>query len=64
MVNLRSIAESLAKRQVKLYLLNAQSRIELKMRRFGFGESNINLLIIKNIDEIVEQSAGKAEQAG
>jgi SulP family sulfate permease len=57
MVNLRSISESMAKRQVTLYLLNAQSHIEVKMRRFGFGESNINLLIIKSINEVADNLA-------
>jgi sulfate permease, SulP family len=57
MVNLRSISESMAKRQVKLYLLNANPHIELKMRRFGFGASNINLMIIKDINELASYSA-------
>jgi len=52
MVNLRSIAELLAARQINLYLLHAQPNIEGKLRRFGLGSAGSNLLIITSMAEV------------
>lgn len=54
MVNLRSIADLLSGRNIRLYLLNAQDRIEKKMRRFGLDADGSKLAIIKNLDEITQ----------
>lgn len=59
MVNLRSIAELLAARHIKLYLLHAQPSIEAGMRRFGLGAGEDNLRIIAGMAEVVVPAAGE-----
>ena len=55
MANLRSISETLDRRQVKLYLLKARPNIEQKMRRFGFDAESGNLNIIQNLNTLQKQ---------
>ncbi|MFT4939704.1 MAG: SulP family sulfate permease [Paraglaciecola sp.] len=57
MANLRSISETLARRQVKLYLLNARPKIEQKMRRFGFDAESGNLNIVEDLSSLIKDAA-------
>lgn len=50
MVNLRSISELLDRRNIRLYVINAQDRIEQKMRRFGVNEGESKLAFIESLD--------------
>lgn len=52
MVNLRSTADLLSSRNIRLYLLHTQAQIEEKMRRFGLGVTDNGLIFIASLDQV------------
>ena len=48
MVNIRSLADSLMQRGIKLYLLHPQDRIKFKLQRFGLDKASGNIVITDN----------------
>jgi SulP family sulfate permease len=45
MVNLRSLADALKQRGIRLYLLSPKERIEAKLLRFGLGNGSGNVIV-------------------
>lgn len=45
MVNIRSLADSLQRRDIKLYLYNAPDRIKAKLNRFGLSKDQYGIVI-------------------
>jgi len=52
MVNIRSVADLLRQRGVKLYLYNVQERIQGKLERFGLGREASNCVITNDLSVV------------
>jgi anti-anti-sigma regulatory factor len=52
MVNLRSLADALKQRGIRLYLLSPKERIKAKLLRFGLGNGSGNVVVTNDPMEI------------